>query len=423
MTLLALLPEIGIFLGLLLSSAIFSGTETALFSLRQHRLNQYRNEHPQAVHRLERILEKPLDFISTILVCNNFVNVAASALATRVCIALWGEGGIIIATIMVTVILLIGAEITPKSYAASRPIKISLLVAHPLYWLIRLLTPINRLLALAVNLLLRLSGRSPSHRRPELDDEEIRSIILSGQQQGLLRESEISIISNVLDIDKTRVRGVMKPRAQMISLALSASLAEIHEVVKRHGYSRYPVYDRNPEEIVGILHIKDLFGKEQKPFSLRPLLRPAHFVPETATLDDLLEEFRRRRIGLSIVVDEYGGVEGLISRNDIVSEIVGHLADETDASRPSTIRTTKSGSYLIPGTLSLRKIEQALPEISFADNLKPNHLAGLILEELGEIPSPGTSLRLGNLNLTVRQTTGNRIVTVELSPLEPSPGN
>ncbi|MBN2705775.1 MAG: DUF21 domain-containing protein, partial [Deltaproteobacteria bacterium] len=129
MTLLTLLPEIGIFLGLLLASAIFSGTETALFSLRQHRLNQYRNAHPQAVHKLEQILEKPLDFISTILVCNNFVNVAASALATRVCIALWGEGGIIIATIMVTVILLIGAEITPKSYAASRPIKISLLVA------------------------------------------------------------------------------------------------------------------------------------------------------------------------------------------------------------------------------------------------------------------------------------------------------
>ena len=414
---LALLPQITLFFLLILCSALFSGTETALFTLRRHRLNNYRNDHPRAVRVLEKILNQPREFISTILICNNFVNVAASALATRICIGLWGESGVIIATIVVTVILLIGAEITPKTYAAARPENITLKAALPLQLLITTLTPMNRLLSLAVNLLLRLIGLPERTQSPTLSEEEIKSIIIAGKEEGLLRESESSMIANVLDIDKTRARRVMKPRTQIISMALNSSLKKINEVVKKHGFSRYPVYDKDLEDIIGILHIKDLFRSSSKPFSLRPLLRPAHFFPETATLDDLLEKFRQYHISLGIVVDEYGGIEGILSRDDIVSEIVGHLADETDHSPPSTITTLKEGAYLIPGTLSLRKIEQAIPELKFPQEIEYDHLAGLILGHLGQIPKPGATIHLENMELKVAKTSHNRIIMVKITPL------
>ena len=414
---LTLLPQIVLFFLLILCSALFSGTETALFTLRRHRLNNYRDDHPRAVRRLEKILSQPREFISTILICNNFVNVAAAALATRICMEIWGESGVIIATIAVTVILLIGAEITPKTYAAARPENITLSAALPLRVLITILMPVNRFLSLAVNLLLRLMGLPGRSQSPALSDEEIKSIIMTGKQEGLLRESESSMITNVLDIDKTRARGVMKPRAQIISIGLDFPLKKINELIKKHGFSRYPVYDKELENIVGILHIKDLFRTGSKPFSLRPLLRPAHFFPETATLDDLLEKFRQHRISLGIVVDEYGGIEGVLSRDDIVSEIVGHLADETDHTLPSAITSLEEGAYLIPGTLSLRKIEQAIPKLKFPQEVEYDNLAGLILSQLGQIPTPGATIRLDNMELKVIKTAHNRIVMVKVTLL------
>ena len=417
MNLLSLLPQIALFFLLILGSALFSGTETALFALRRHRLSNYRDKHPRAVLALEKILHQPRDFISTILICNNFVNVAASALATMICIDIWGERGVFIATASVTAILLIGSEITPKTYAAARPDKITLHAALPLIFLIKLLKPVNRFLAIAVNLLLRLMGLPKRIQKTTLSDEEIKSVILTGEQEGLLRESESSMIANLLDIDKTRARGVMKPRPQIVSLALGSSLKKINETVKKHGFSRYPVYDQEPENIVGILHIKDLFRTASKPFSLRTILRPAHFFPETATLDELLEKFRLNSVSLGIIVDEYGGIEGILSRDDIVSEIVGHLADETDQSRPSSISALKDGTYLVPGTLPIKKIEQAIPGLKFTQAIEYDNLASLILGQLGHIPKPGATISFKNLELTVTKIDHNRIVKVKVKAL------
>ena len=412
------LSQITLFFLLILCSALFSGTETALFSLRHHRLKRFADDHPRSTRVLEKILKQPREFISTILVCNNFVNVAASALATRICIDLWGENGVIIATIVVTVILLIGAEITPKTYAAAHPDGISLKAALPLKFLITILTPINRFLALAVNLLLRLMGMPERVQPPAISEEEIKSVILTGKQEGLLRESESSMLANILNIDKTRARGVMQPRSQIVSLALNTPLKQINEVIRKNGFSRYPVYDKEPENVIGILHIKDLFRRGKKSFSLKPLLRPVHFFPETATLDDLLEKFRRYHTSLAMVVDEYGGIEGLLSRDDIVSEIVGHLADETDQKLPSAIITLPNHSYLVPGTISLRKIEQEIPELGFPENLAYDNLAALILDQLGKIPKPGDLVKIDNLELKVTKISHNRIIQVRITPLQ-----
>ena len=420
---LGLLPQISLFVILIIASGIFSGTETALFSLRRHLLNNYRGQHPRAVRILEKILEQPREFISTILVCNNFVNVAASALATRRCFALWGENGVIIATVSVTMILLGAAEITPKTYAAAHPDKIALRTALPLKLLISLLRPLNRFLSFAVNLLLRLTGMSDHPRQPGLSDEEIKSIILAGKQEGLLRDSESCMLANVLDIDKTRAREIMIPRTRMVTLPCTATLRQINETIRRHGYSRYPVYRGNPEDIIGILHIKDLFRRRSRKFRLQSLLRPAHFFPETATLDDLLEQYRRHRISLGIIVDEYGGIEGLLSRDDIVSEIVGSLEDETDRRRGATIIPLKDGSCLVPGTFPLRKIGQAAPELEIpAELLDYDHPAGLILDRLGRIPKAGESVTLGNLEFKVARVSGNRIIMVRIAPLHRQTG-
>ena len=420
---LGLLPQISLFVILIIASGVFSGTETALFSLRRHLLNNYRDQHPRAVRILDKILEHPREFISTILVCNNFVNVAASALATRICFELWGENGVIIATVSVTLILLVGAEITPKTYAAAHPDKIALKTALPLQLLITLLKPVNRFLSFAVNLLLRIFGMSDHPQRPSLSDEEIKSIILAGRQEGVLRDSESCMLTNVLEIDKTRAREIMVPRTRMVTLPHTASLRRINETIRQHGYSRYPVYRHDPEEIIGILHIKDLFRRRGKGFKLQSLLRPAHFFPETATLDDLLEKFRRHRISLGIIVDEYGGIEGLVSRDDIVSEIVGSLEDETDRRRDSTIIPLKNGSCLVPGTFPLRKIGQAVPGLEIPPGLLAyDHPAGLILDQLGRIPKAGESVTLDNLEFRVARVSGNRITMVKISPRNKTTG-
>ncbi len=411
------LAQIALFFLLIIGSALFSGTETALFSLRQHRLKHFAKDHPRATRVLEKILEQPREFISTILVCNNFFNVAASAIATRICIDIWGDSGMIIATVAVTAILLVGAEITPKTYAAAHPDNISLRAALPLNFLINSLKPINRLLALVVNFLLGIMGMPKKTPPPTLSDEEIKSIIITGQQEGLLRKSESSMLANILDIDKTRARGVMQPRSQITALALNTPLKKINEIIRKKGFSRYPVYNKDPENIIGILHIKDLFRHSGKNFNLKALLRPVHFFPETATLDYLLEEFRRHRISLGMVVDEYGGIEGLLSRDDIISEIVGHLADETDHKAPSEITVLDEHSYIVPGTLSLRRLEQEIPELKFPDTLSYDNLAGLILDRLGEIPQPGSIVKLDNLELKVEKTSRNRIIKVRITRL------
>ncbi len=411
------LAQIALFFLLIIGSALFSGTETALFSLRRHRLKHLAKNHPRATRVLEKILKQPREFISTILVCNNFVNVAASAIATRICIDIWGDSGMIIATVAVTAILLVGAEITPKTYAAAHPDNISLRAALPLNFLINSLKPINRLLALVVNLLLGIMGMPKKAQPPSLSDEEIKSIIIAGRQEGLLRKSESSMLTNILDIDKTRARGVMQPRSQISALALNTPLKKINEIIRKKGFSRYPVYDKDPENIIGILHIKDLFRHSGKKFNLKALLRPVHFFPETATLDYLLEEFRRHRISLAMVVDEYGGIEGLLSRDDIISEIVGHLADETDHKAPSAITALDEHSYIVPGTLSLRRLEQEIPELNFPEDLSYDNLAGLILDKLGEIPKPGSIVKLDKLELKVEKISRNRIIKVRITRL------
>jgi putative hemolysin len=418
-----LLPQISLFAILIIASAIFSGTETALFSLRRHRLNSYRRDHPLAVRILEKILDHPREFISTILVCNNFVNVAASALATRICFAVWGETGVLIATAGVTVILLIGAEITPKTYAATHPDRIALKTAGPLNLLILLLKPVNQALSFVVNLLLRLSGLPPQPQQPTLSDEEIKSIILAGHQEGLLRESESCMLANVLDIDKTRAREIMVPRTRIVSLSANTPLKDIYQTIRQHGYSRYPVYEKDPENIIGILHIKDLFrrappkGHNRKGFKLEKVLRPAHFFPESATLDDLLDKYRRLKISVGIIVDEYGGLEGLLSRDDIVSEIFGYyLADETDRYRPSTLIRLRNGACLVPGTFPLRKLETALGVELTPELLAYDHPAGIILDRLGRIPTSGETVKCGNLEFKVVKMVGNQIVTVRITP-------
>lgn len=414
-----LLPELVIFIVLVLASAIFSGSETALFSLRHHHFNRHRRQHPDKVSRLEKIVRQPSEFLSTILVCNNFVNIAASAIATRLCLKLWGENGIFIATFTVTIIILIASEITPKTYAAVRPDQIALRIALPLSWLIRLCLPINRVLALIVNRLLKTLGLPKQSRHSELSDAEIKSVIFSGRRQGLLKESESRIIHNVLDFDKIRARDIMKPRSRIVSLAADAGFAQINDTIRRHNFSRYPVYERNSENIIGILQVKDLL-RAPRATPLKKLLRPAIFFPETATLDLLLEEFRRQHVGLAIIVDEYGGIEGLLSRHDVVTEVIGYLADDNDAELPPKLRRQADGSYLAPGSLSLRKLEQMVPEIDFGEDCPATSAASLILEKLGSIPVPGTDLEWNGLRFTVSQVKNNRITKVNIKPLAPA---
>lgn len=407
-----------VFILLIILSAFFSGTETALLAFPAHRLRYYSKKYRSQAQHLKNILRHPHDFIATVLICNNFVNVAASSIATYLCVYYFGNKGVLISTLSVTAILLIFAEITPKTYAASRTDILALKVANPLSILIRILKPLSRLTSLISHLI--ISTFSPSHSQyhePHFDDE-MKSFIHTGREKGLLNQNESLMIDNILGIEKTTVKEIMVPRQEVAMIQIHTPQAKVLSFIRQVGFSRYPVYGKNREDIIGVMHIKDLlthnFGKT---FSLKQIIRPAHFIPEIMPLDNLLETFRQKKTRMAIVVDEYGGMEGLVTMEDVVEEIIGEMNDEVDVDSQAEIISLKDGSYLVRADISIRRLNQDIPFLEIPEEDNYLHLAGFVLSQLGKIPTSGDVIEIPSARLEVVRVLANKIVLIRIIPV------
>jgi putative hemolysin len=399
---------------LLILSGFFSGSETALLALDRMRVKYLQQKRQPGADRLATLLESPDRLLGGILVGNNLVNIAASVVATGLLVRHFGDRGEWLTILILTPVLLIISEVCPKTYAAQYPEKVSFLVLRPIMAVLWLLSPVVRIVILLSGLLTGLlRGRAEEENLP-LSEDEIRSIIQVGEESGVVAAEQRRMLHGIFDLTETRVRDVMLPRTEVVGIAAGADFREILEIVRNSGHSRFPVYNESLDQIVGIIHSKDVLAFADRPeqFSLVDNCRKPFFAPESKRVGVLLQTFRKKREHLAIVVDEYGGVEGIVTLEDVVEEIVGEIHDEYDIEEVD-FRQLETRKYLVDGAVSLRTVNRrfhlALPEEHVTT------LAGYLLQLMGKIPAEGDRCEAEGVLFSVRRMDGRRIEEVVMT--------
>jgi putative hemolysin len=413
---------------LLFFSGFFSGSETSLFSLGRVERYRIREESDTFISRCLRVLiERPRRVIVTILIGNELVNITISTLAASLTDeALLGRispvsvGAVLLKTLATTAIcfplLLVLGEITPKTLALSNPRKFARFAAVPLRLLYTLLGPVRWVLGSLANAIVRvLFGESPKADLP-ITEEEFRTLVDRIDEGGTLREAEREFIHNIFDFGETQVSEVMTPRTDMCCLQAGQSLEEVLKVIEEQHYSRIPVYEADKDDIVGILYCKDLLGRKADPetrkeWSLKAFLRKPYFIPLTKKASDLFREFRFNRIHMAIVVDEYGGVAGLVTMEDLLEELFGEILDDYDHDEPRP-RRLDANTLLIPARMPIEDFNRLagadLPDDEY------DTMGGLVFGLFGKLPSAGARISFRGYTFTVEEMEGTRILELQV---------
>lgn len=398
-------------------SAFFSGSETALTAIDRLRVRYLVEKDRRGARRLEVLLAKPERLLSAILVGNNLVNIATSVFATTLLVSLYGERGELLTILILTPLLLIFAEIAPKTYASRSPETVSFLVLRPILFVMWLLTPALWLVSTVSRSLARLFPGEAE--RPFISEDEIRTMIAVGEQAGVVAVEQHRMLHGVFELAQIRVRDVMIPRTEVVGIEVETPFEEVLKQVQQARHSRFPVYAGDMDNILGIIHSKEILNYVYRAgeFSIRDLVRTPYFVPESKRIETLLQSFRRQRIHMAVVVDEYGGVEGIVTLEDVVEEIVGEIQDEFDVEE-DLLREIDENRFLVDGACPLRDLNKR-----FGLQLAEEHattLAGFVMRSLGTIPEEGDECLWREARFIVRKMVERRIETIEMI-LPPSP--
>ena len=387
---------------LLLLSGYFSSAETALFSISKAKAIHLAKQKGHAYKLIRKMKADPHRLLSTILIGNNLVNVAASAIATAITIDLFESNAVGIATGVMTFLILIFGEIFPKSIATRNNILIARLVIFPLYWLSILFTP----LIVFLNFIPKLTGKI--HKKPIVTEEELMTFVEVVKEEGGIEEEEKALIENIFEFDDTNASEIMAPRADMFVIDVNEEF-KLAEIVKS-GFTRIPVIEGDIDHVVGILNIKDLLmhqATSDEPIDVRKIMRGPYFVPENKKLDNLLQQFKKRKQHMAIIVDEHGGVSGLITLEDALEEIVGEIIDETDTVEPHIVKT-RPNEWRVLGKSEIDEVNETI-EMNIPDSREYDTFSGYVLDQIGRIPQEKEEIPLGHFLVTVKEMDGNRI--------------
>ncbi len=407
---------------LLAMSAFFSASETALTAVSKARMHHLANEGSAAAKQVNRLIGERERMIGAVLLGNTFINIFASALATSVAISIFPEDGVVIATIGMTITILIFSEVLPKTLAIARTDRIALGVAYPLRLAIVLLGPVVGAVQFVVWRLLKLFGLRESVGEPVLTaHEEIRGAIDLHHQEGTVEREHRDMLGGILDLAELRVADIMIHRKNMEVIDGGDPVEEIVERIIASSHTRFPVYRDDPENIVGVLNAKDLLRTliqqrgSLKNIDIMALATQPWFVPDTTTLQEQLDAFRERRGHFALVVDEYGVLQGLVTLEDILEEIFGGLAEEHKQSSSSDgIRKQADGSYNIDGWISIRDLNREL-EWSLPDE-EATTIAGLVIHEARVIPEVGHVFSFYGFKFEVLRRQRNQIMALRITP-------
>ncbi|ACO80099.1 Mg/Co transporter-like protein [Azotobacter vinelandii CA] len=414
---------IGLLIFLLACSAFFSSAETGLLSLNRHRLRHHAEKGHRGAQRAKALLEHPDRLLGTILIGNNFVNILASAIATVLATRLWGEVGIAIATLGATLALLIFGEITPKTLAAIRPELVAYPFSRPLAQLQKILYPLVILLGWISNGLLRLAGIAPQGKgSASLTSEELRSMLHESGET--LSPNRRGMLLGILDLERVSVNDIMIPRNEVVGLDLDETMEAMVELLRSTSHTRLPVFRGDINRIEGVVHMRHiahlLTRNRLTKENLREACQEPYFVPENTPLAVQLIQFQQQKRRIAIVVDEYGDVQGIVTLEDILGEIVGEFTNRDHQFAPD-IRAQEDGSQIIDGAAHVREVNKTLGWQLPSDG--PRTLNGLITEALQNIPDCGVCLSIGPYRLEILETSGNRVKNVRVwtADARPSP--
>ena len=409
----ALLQLIILIISLILC-AMASGAETALTSVSRIKLKNLVEEGDKKALEIEILISKPNVFLSTILVVNSVAVIIASSMTTVLALRFFPNYGELIGTILISLVVLIFCEITPKTTAVQNPIRWARILVNPVRVAAWLLHPLIIALSAITNTLVRMMGGQMKHRGPFVTEEELRLLVNVGEEEGVLEEEETDMIHSIFEFADTAVREVMIPRIDMVTLESDATVDEAVDLALQGGFSRIPVYEETIDNIIGVLYTKDMLKQLREGHNslpIRELVRPPYFVPESKKLDDLLHEIRQKRTHMAIVVDEYGSVAGLVTIEDLVEEIVGDIQDEYDREENLYEQVSQS-EYIFDAKINLDEFNELMN--TDLENEGYDTLGGFLLGQLDKIPVAGDTFRYKNLIFTVLTTRGLRITKVRV---------
>jgi putative hemolysin len=407
-------------------SAFFAGSETALVSLSRIDLQRLREKGDRRALVLRNLKSHTSRLLATILIGQNLFITTASSLATLLATAWLGETyGAAAAIIFSTIVLFIFAEMTPKSIAAASPVSISRVVAVPMAWTMRLLSPLVNVLVRISTGMLQLFGIP--EKTPTLTEEEMKSLFNLGAEEGVIHGDERKLLHKVLEFGDRTVRDIMVPRTKVIALPETAKFDDVRLVLHEHKLSRLPVYRGSLDNVVGILNAKDLFDlsdEAEENFSLGPYLDPPFLVPEFKRAEDLFREMRRRRTHMAIVVDEHGGTAGIATIEDAIEELLGPIQDEYDEEETSGFVAAGDRTYVLEGSFRLDDIEEQFGLSLPRDEAET--IAGHLMLRFGRIPRRGERWRGRRAEFVVEDATPTTIKSVRMilqrEPVAPPPG-
>jgi Mg2+/Co2+ transporter CorB len=406
----------GALIFLIILSAFFSGSETGLVSLNRYRLRHLVKTKHRGAERANKLLQKPDRLIGLILLGNNFVNILASSIATIIGLRLYGDAGIAIAAGLLTFFILIFAEVTPKTLALLQPERFAFPATFFLAPLLKLLYPLVWLINLVANSIIRLFGvRVDDTNNQELTSDELRMVV--NEAGAMIPRRHQKMLTNILDLEKVTVDDIMVPRNELVGIDLDDDIDDILNQLTHSQHTRLPVYNGDINNIVGILHLKnvlDLFNKQEATKQqLEQWAREAYFVPEGTPLHTQLLHFQHEKRRIGLVVDEYGDVMGLVTLEDILEEIVGEFTSDP-AAHIRDIHRQDDGTYLVDGSANIRELNRIMQWELPIDG--PKTFNGLITEHLESIPEPGTSLKLAGYPIEIVRTKGNIVKTALINP-------
>jgi Mg2+/Co2+ transporter CorB len=418
---------LGAILGLLIASAFFSGSETALTAAsraRMHALEQDGSGRARIVNRLLLIRER---LIGAILLGNSLANIAASALATSLFLTVFGEAGVAYATVVMTVVVVLFAEVLPKTYAIVNADRMALAVAPAVSFVVAVLAPVTAAMQFLVRHTLRLFGAFVSDDAEVLSaHEELRGAIELHHKEGGVVKLDRDMLGGVLDLRELTVSDIMVHRTKMDAIDVELPTEQVVDAALKSSHTRLPLWRGEREEIVGVLHAKTLLRAlrdargDLAKIDIMALAAPPWFVPDTTTLKDQLNAFLKQKAHFAVVVDEYGVVMGLVTLEDIIEEIVGDITDETDIASLAA-KVQPDGSLVVDGSAPIRDVNRMM-DWDIPDE-EATTIAGLVIHEAQTIPDPGQRFTFHGFRFEVLRRQRNRVTSLRVTPLSPRKGN
>lgn len=398
---------------LLMLSAFFSSAETAFMTVNPMKLRNLMSQGDKRAMRVLQIKDRPDKMLSAILIGNNIVNLSASALATTITMSLWGSKFVSLSTGILTLLVLVFGEISPKSLAAKNALPLALFYAGPTYLLMNLLTPLIIIVSLFSNIVLRLFGVNASDKQDAMTEEELRTIVEVGHEEGIIENEEKIIIENVFNFGDSEAKDIMIPRIDLACIDIEAGFDEFMKLYKEERYTRYPLYEESSDHIIGVVNIKDLIGLEPgKDFSLKNFKRNVLYTYESKRIAELLIEMKKSYKNIAIVIDDYGLSVGMITMEDILEEIVGEIRDEYDRDEEKSIVKTGRHEYLIDASMRLEAINDKLGTDFVSKGYES--LGGLVIELLGRIPKEKDEVTYKEVKIRVEKMDKARIERVKI---------